>query len=342
MRNISFPECNMAYLSIKDNTMRQLFILLAGSGLRFTRHEKLIVSRQDAKHAKKTLCVFASLRESLLKPDLFVKMLVSPGLLVLALFIPAVHAEGTITLEKPPASLKQWYKPENKRNVWHHNMFKLRREIQAVNEYMEVKDQPHTEKWAIRLVTHYRKIAEMVPEWRDELELEWADKLEAAAKQGEFKALGTALKKLQSSCKGCHSDYRAQVAAIYRGPDFSKIDVKLDGKETSYLDFMKILMRDVNRIKIAAEDDDKARAQAAMVDVRSGISILRSSCDSCHKEPEAKEYYLGTKTDKLLDELQAGIDKGDSGHALGILAVQACARCHGSHRIVYDLKAEIE
>ena len=267
-------------------------------------------------------------------------------LLLLALPLSTVVAEGTITLEKPPASLKQWYKPDNKRNVWHHNMFKLRREIQAVNEYMAVKDQPHTEKWALRLVTHYRKIAEMVPEWEDELELGWADKLEAAAKEGEFEALGKALKKLQSSCKGCHSDYRAQVAAIYRGPDFSKITVNLDGdengQETSYLDFMKILMRDVNRIKIAAEDDDKARAQAAMVDVRSGISILRSSCDSCHKEPEAKEYYLGTKTDKLLDELQTGIDKGDSGHALGILAVQACAHCHGSHRIVYDLKAEIE
>jgi cytochrome c556 len=263
-------------------------------------------------------------------------------LLLVALPFSTVVAEGTITLEKPPASLKQWYKPENKRNVWHHNMFKLRREIQAVNEYMAVKDQPHTEKWALQFVTHYRKIAEMVPEWRDELELEWADKLEAAAKQGEFEALGKALKKLQGSCKGCHSDYRAQVAAIYRGPDFSKITVKLDGKETSYLDFMKVLMRDVNRIKIAAEDDDKARAQAALIDVRSGISTLRSSCDSCHKEPEAKEYYLGNKTQKLLDELQTGIDKGDSGHSLGILAVQACAHCHGSHRILYDLKTEIE
>ncbi|MEA3301943.1 MAG: hypothetical protein U9Q75_01605 [Pseudomonadota bacterium] len=45
--------------------------------------------------------------------------------LLLTMPFSSVHAEGTITLEKPPASLKQWYKPENKRNVWHHNMFKL-------------------------------------------------------------------------------------------------------------------------------------------------------------------------------------------------------------------------
>ncbi|MEN8213466.1 MAG: cytochrome c [Pseudomonadota bacterium] len=263
-------------------------------------------------------------------------------ILLSTLFSSTAHAEEKITLEKPPASLKQWYKPDNKRNVWHHNMFKLRREIQAVNEYMTAGDQPHTEKWALRLVEHYRKIAEMVPEWKDELELEWAQKLETAAREGDFEVLGRALKKLQTSCKGCHGDYRAQVAAIYRAPDFSNITVTLNGEETSYLDFMKILMRDVNRIKIAAEDGDPSRAQTALKEVRAGVATLRSSCDSCHKEPEAKAYYLGKKTDELLDQLEADIDTGESGHTLGILAVQACAHCHGSHRIVYDLKHEIE
>jgi cytochrome c556 len=247
-----------------------------------------------------------------------------------------------ITLEKPPASLKQWYKPDNKRNVWHHNMFKLRREIQAVEEYVQDKDQPHTEKWANELVKHYLKIADMVPQWKDELELEWAGKLSASAKQGDFKNVKAALKKLKTSCKGCHTDYRAQVAAIYRAPDFSKIHVSLDNKKTSYLKFMKILMRDVNRIKIAATDDNKAKAQASLKAVRSGINTLRTSCDQCHKGNEAKDYYLGKKTSDLLDKLETAIDKGKSGRALGEFAVQACARCHGSHRIVYDLKHELE
>lgn len=261
---------------------------------------------------------------------------------LLFFFFSSVSADEKITLEKPPESLAQWYKPKNKRNVWHHNMFKLRREIQAVNEYMLEKDQPHTEKWALELVKHYRKIEEMVPEWKHELELEWADKLEIASKKGDFIALKKAMKKLKSSCKGCHSDYRAQVAAIYRAPDFNKITVQLEGKETSYLDFMKILMRDVNRIKIASEDGNKDKAKSSLKAVRSGIDTLRGSCDNCHKDTDAKDYYLGKKTAVLLNELEIAINKGKSGHALGLLAVQACAHCHGSHRIVYDLKHEIE
>ena len=247
-----------------------------------------------------------------------------------------------VTLEKPPSSLKKWYKPENKRNVWHHNMFKLRRETQAVNEYLQEKDQPHTEKWATELVKHYKKIAEMVPEWKDELELEWADKLQTAASKGDFNAVKKAMRKLKSSCKGCHGDYRAQVAAIYRAPDFSKIQVSLNGKKSSYVSFMKILMRDVNRIKIATADNNIAKAKTSLKAVREGISLLRSSCDNCHKTDDAKNYYLGDKTSKLLDDLETAIDNGKSGRVLGEFAVQACAHCHGSHRIVYDLKRKID
>ncbi|MCK5917225.1 MAG: cytochrome c [Cocleimonas sp.] len=263
--------------------------------------------------------------------------------LTLLLFtLSSLHAGEKITLEKPPASLAKWYKPQNKRNVWHHNMFKLRREIQAVNEYMQANDQPHTEKWALELVKHYRKIQEMVPEWKDELELDAADKVEAAAKKGDFSALKKAMKTLQSSCKGCHSDYRAQVATIYRAPDFSKIQVQLEGEKVNYLTFMKILMRDVNRIKIASTDGDKEKAQQALIAVRKGITTLRSSCASCHKTNKAKDYYLGTETDTLLDELKVSIENGKTGHKLGEFAVKACAYCHGSHRIVYDLKHEID
>jgi len=254
----------------------------------------------------------------------------------------AKNNTDTITLEKPPTSLKQWYKPANKRNVWHHNMFKLRREIQAVEEYMQDKDQPHTEKWASDLVTHYKKIVDMVPEWKDELELEWADKLQAAASKGDFKMLKKAMRKLKSSCKGCHSDYRAQVAASYRSADFSKVHVSLDGEKTSYLNFMKILMRDINRIKIATSDNNIAKAKISLKAVRAGITTLRASCDDCHKDDEAKNYYLGDKTSDLLDQLETAVEAGKSGHVLGRFAVQACAHCHGSHRILYDLKREIE
>ena len=253
-----------------------------------------------------------------------------------------LSAKEVVTLKKPPASLKQWYKPDNKRNVFQHNMFKLRRELQAVNQYRAQEDLAHTQKWANQLAEHYLKIADMVPEWKKELRLKRAEQLKTAAKEGDFKSLGNAIKKLQKSCTNCHETYRAQVAAIYRVPDFSQTHVQLNGKETNYQDFMRLLMRDVNRIKIAADDDNKAEAQNALKDVRTGITTLRSSCNNCHKGTKAKDYYLGKETTELMNKLEAAIEEGKSGRPLGEFAVQACAHCHGSHRIIYDLKNEIK
>lgn len=263
--------------------------------------------------------------------------------LVLSFFYATLlHAEESVSLRKPPASLSKWYKPDNKRNVFHHNMFKLRRELQAVNQYRKEKDVVHTQKWASQLVDHYRKIADMVPEWKGELRLKRAEQLDTAAKQGDFKAIGKAIKKLQKSCTNCHETYRAQVAAIYRAPDFKKINVHLNGNKTNYQDFMRSLMRDVNRIKIAADDGNKAQAHLALKDVRKGMTTLRSSCNSCHKGDKAKDYYLGKETNELMDKLESAIETGKSGRPLGEFAVQACAYCHGSHRIVYDIKESIK
>jgi len=104
---------------------------------------------------------------------------------------------------------------------------------------------------------------------------------------------------------------------------------------------MRILMRDVNRIKIASTDGDKVKAQSALKAVRKGVHTLRSSCNDCHKGDKAKDYYLGKETMELMNNLEIAIEKGKSGRALGEFAVQACAGCHGSHRILYDLKRKL-
>lgn len=261
--------------------------------------------------------------------------------IVLSLCFISLLAKQNTAIKEPPPSLKQWYKPDNKHNVFQHNMFKLRRELQALNEYKEKKDLVHTQKWAGMFVTHYKKIADMVPEWEGELRFERIEQLDAAAKEGDFNTLGKAIRKIQRSCTNCHKTFRAQVATIYRSPDFSKTHVQFDGDSLNYRDFMKILMKDVNRIKIAATDGDKGRAQLALTNVRKGVFSLRASCDTCHKGDKAKNYYLGEDTTALMDKLEAAIEKGKSGRALGEFAVQACAGCHGSHRILYDLKREI-
>lgn len=264
------------------------------------------------------------------------------ALILFTLPFLSLSADDSVSFKKPPASLEKWYKPGNKRNVFQHNMFKLRRELQAINHYRAEEDLAHTQKWVTEFVEHYRKIAEMVPEWKSELNLKKAKQLELGAKEGNYKNINSAIKKLQKSCRDCHESYRTQVAAIYRVPDFSQINVLLDGEETDYNRFMKLLMRDVNRIKIFADDNNKIKAKNSFDDLKNKITTLRSSCNNCHKGDKAKDYYLGKETAELMDKLETSIESGNSGRPLGEFAVQACAHCHGSHRIVYDLKEKIK
>jgi len=257
-------------------------------------------------------------------------------------FSLACFSNTVASQENLPSSLTQWYKPDNKRNVWQHNMFKLRRELQAIVEYQAQKDQALALKWTTKFATHYRKIATMVPEWQDELELNAIDTLESSAKAGDFVAISRALKKIKTSCKGCHSDYRAQVAAVYRAPDYSDLKVSLNGQEESYISFMKILMHDINGILIATADGQTQKAQSSLSHLKTGMHSLRASCDSCHEGDKAKDYYLGTETLQALDALEHAIDQGDVGRKIGKFAVQACAHCHGSHRILYDLTNDLK
>ncbi len=84
--------------------------------------------------------------------------------LVIASCIVPAYAGNPVSLDTPPASLEQWYKPANKRQVWLHTMFRLRREMQAISEYAEQNDQAGMDKWIQRLEKDYIKIADMVPE----------------------------------------------------------------------------------------------------------------------------------------------------------------------------------
>ncbi len=251
--------------------------------------------------------------------------------------------EGEKQVQLPPASLAQWYTPIGKRQIWLHNMFKLRREMQAVTEYLTLEDQPRLRKWADRLVEHYRKIGDMAPEWRDELEQDEADALQRAAEDGRFEDAARAVRRLGLSCRSCHREYRAVTAAFYRTPDFSKIQVE-DSEtlvEETYAEVMKRLSVLVNRIKIASEDERSDVALDTLFELERRMDDLSTSCTNCHKEEAPRERILGKATDDLLAGLQAAVQKGaqkEVGRKLGGMAVIACARCHGVHRTLYDLK----
>ncbi len=257
-------------------------------------------------------------------------------LLILVLgAIVFIHKDRVALIKIPPASLAQWYKPENKRQLWLHNMFKLRREMQATRLYAKNKDAVHLQKWASKLSEHYLKIGEMVPEWQKKLDVAKIDSLQEYVKSGSYQDVDRALDDLNKSCDSCHSDYRAVTATIYRAPDFSSIEIP--GPSTLLIKHMLQLTQQVNQIKIASEDGMQEVALSALSNLRKGMNALGESCSSCHRKD--KKEYPDSAINQMLGNLQESLVTGtpkDQGRELGTLAVTACARCHATHRLAYD------
>lgn len=247
-----------------------------------------------------------------------------------------IHNDRLLILKKPPASLAQWYQPENRRQVWLHNMFKLRREMQAMQIYAERNEAEHLEKWLAQFSEHYLKIGEMVPEWKKKLDPEALAALQQSAGENRFGDVARALTEISSSCKSCHADYRSVTAITYRAPDFGTIKT---GNSATLEAHMEQLGEQINRIKIASEDDRRDEALSALSDLTKGMQTLGGTCISCHKKDD--KAYPGRAIVRSVEKLQQSLQDGtpgDQGRELGTLAVLACARCHGTHRIAYDIR----
>ena len=260
----------------------------------------------------------------------------------------SAYAEPMVSLKKPPASLEQWYKPANKRQVWLHTMFRLRREMQAIAEYAEqgdpaVDNKAVMEKWIKRLDKDYNKIADMVPEWEELIKPKLLPELEMFAEKGDTYRLKKTLKMLKRTCDDCHTYYQPLVTATYRSPYYEDISITgVDGKTQSFEDNMEHLSESVNRILIALDDGHKVAALQSGKKLAQQLHELGSSCSSCHKDDEyPKERILGKETQQRFEELQLNISEGrvkDSKKLMGEIAVTVCARCHNTHRITSDLR----
>ena len=247
-----------------------------------------------------------------------------------------IHKDRVIIIKKPPASLAQWYKPENKRQVWLHNMFKLRREMQAVKFYADNNDEEHLKKWLARLSEHYLKIGEMVPEWGEKLDLDVLTSLQQQAESRDYLGVSRVLDDLNDRCESCHADYRMVTASMYRIPDFSSMEIN---SSTPLNEHMQILTEQVNQIKIASEDAMIDVALSTLSNLKKGVNELGKTCSNCHKK--GTMIYPDDDIEKTIAKLDKVLRTGtlkEQGRELGTLAVMACARCHGTHRLAFDVR----
>jgi|APSaa5957512535_1039671.scaffolds.fasta_scaffold118695_2 cytochrome c556 len=246
------------------------------------------------------------------------------------------HQNHMILLKEPPTSLSQWYKPQNKRQVWLHTMFRLRRETLAIEIYALSKDDKNLRKWMEKLSKDYREIKEMVPEWEARLDLAVINELQANVNDKRYEEVIQSLLELDKNCEACHTDFRTVTASLYRAPDFSNI--KIDGS-TSLKLHMRTMSKQVNQIKIAYMDGKQDTALTAYRQLEKEMNRLGDTCSTCHKD--SSQSYPNDLMISAMSDLEQSLKTGtikDQGKALGTLAVMVCADCHGTHRLAYDVK----
>jgi len=248
-----------------------------------------------------------------------------------------LHKDKVIVIKSPPEELAKWYKPENKRQVWLHNMFKLRREMQAISLYSDLKHDQNLKKWSKDFREHYLKISTMVPSWSNKLNIEALNNLKLAVESNEYETVSKSLNVLKESCNSCHNDYRAITAAKYRAPDFNNIILK---DRSTFSEHMLKLNKNVNAIKIASSDGFKEVSIKSVNELEAAMYDLGATCLNCHKQ--SKQIYPDESIKLSLTDLKNTLKSGtlkQQGRTLGTLAVQACANCHSIHRLSFDIKS---
>jgi len=265
------------------------------------------------------------------------------SLISLAFITFSFFGKKTVIVVLPPDTLEQWYKPANKRHVWLHVMFKLRREMQAISEYAAAGDQPRLLKWTEKLVRDYKKAGEMVPEWNKAMKPQLVDELLDAVQKKDEDKIKQTQQNLDRVCQKCHDRYRAITAAIYRSADFSKIrlnDIHTN-EPLAYKEAMKRLSQTMNRIVIGIADQKFDLAQSSTNELEKRMGRLAQSCDKCHDDDAARETILGQKNKDRFAELRKLLQSKNTnkaGRAVGEIAVTACARCHSIHRTTSALR----
>ena len=260
---------------------------------------------------------------------------------------PAAEQERTITLKLPPENIAKWYKPANKRQVWLHTMFRLRREILAMNDYAAREKQADLQKWAGKFTKDYQSIAQMMPQWEKYLYKDKLQLLQTAVQTQQYSQITPILKKLGKSCMHCHDDYQTVTTLLYRSADFSQQQVvdHQSKQDVDYDEVMEELSDAINRVNIAIKDGYFDTALESLEPVKVQLQELTRNCATCHKKDKVPVERIMGAANKLLPELEQQLklkDQKQSGGKLGEFAVKVCARCHSVHRLSSDLKNLLE
>lgn len=246
---------------------------------------------------------------------------------------------GDLVVKEPPASMNKLYPPESREMRWVSQMHRISGSFGGVFVNMREQDWENAEKKAAAFVEAYEEAAKMVPEWKDEFDLEAARAFARAVKTRDPAQIGKAAGPVGKTCHHCHEQNYVSVWTRYHWPRVStlKITDPVDEKELEFGKYMGLLAGTFRSVTVNFGEGQYARAARAMRSLEKRYRELKSTCPKCHVTDNVKLFFVGEEAQKALAGMRRELDrdKPDPGafwKNVGLLGREGCKKCHLTHR----------
>ncbi|MFC1716624.1 hypothetical protein ACFL6S_23350 [Candidatus Poribacteria bacterium] len=231
--------------------------------------------------------------------------------------------EQEYVIRKPPASLDKYYPPEAEGPQYLFAMFAVEGPLMGFMTHLQGGDMAKAKEYFETFKAEYKRVAEMVPEWRVHY---WPDEpvnnLEAALGSGNPAAVGPAVGALMQSCTRCHNETMSAVWARYQKP-LAELG-----------EFMFDLVGPMGAVNTYTAEGEFGKARGAFGLFQERMDELAESCGSCHDTERA--YYVSADVQALMktvaDALEAEAPNAEK--ILGTMqkiGAENCYKCHKVH-----------
>lgn len=245
-------------------------------------------------------------------------------------------AAGGEAITATPASLAALYPPLAKEPVHLFAMLGLQEALSGIVVDLLEGDPTGARAAFAQFQEHYRRAAELVPEWRSAYPEGPVLELQNALRRDDQASQMQAIEAVGGVCHRCHLAAMAPVQLLYRWGSFGAQTVKdpLSGDTLPYGEFKRRLATTFTGITwdLRQGQEENARRQFEAFTAR--FSALRSSCLACHATP--RRSFVDRDVQALLEELgqvlQAAAPDLNAAAGLSARIGQAsCSACHLVH-----------
>ncbi|MFQ6040203.1 MAG: hypothetical protein ACE5PV_05050, partial [Candidatus Poribacteria bacterium] len=245
-------------------------------------------------------------------------------------------------VQKPPASLDQYYPPKTEAPQYLFAMLTMDGQITGIMTHITDGDLAKAQEYFKTFEVEYQKLAKMVPEWSHY----WAQKplgdLSAALKSGEQEKIGTAMTNLTQVCIQCHQENMPAVWARYQ-KSIEQIEVQdtVSLKKMKMGEFMFALAGSLGAVNTYLTEGKFDKSGKALEDFQKRIDALSKSCNNCHETERA--YYVGPDVQALLKTASEALkeEKPNVEQIAGAMqkvGTESCYECHKVHMPAHNIQ----